>query len=626
MKQTLKNIIRGVEGASLTERRLHHVYVTVVLIGFFVANGIFALLLAADSCATLLLPAVYESYFAHPPLVLLNILPAVLLGLLGLFLTGRAWAAYLISAVPTIGCALINYYKIQLRGDPVLAADIRVIRTAGGIASHYHFIITRLMLYIAFGALLMLLFSIFLLPNAHRGWKVRLAGVLACLALAPVLYTQVYLDDELYEKTTNNDAIHYVWSELETFVSRGFWYPFLRSIPDAFPEVPEGYNARGADAILARYAGADIPADEKVNVVGVMLEAFCDLTDYPMLAELDGVQELYAPLHELEAQSVSGNLLTNIFAGGTVDSEWGFLTGYSHHSEFRANTDSYVRYFKAQGYDAVYRHPGFGWFYNRQNVNEYLGFDESVFTDNGFGDLVKVDVAPYHSDGVLFDYLLRDLSERDDSAAPLFSFSVSYQNHGPYGDNVLDDGVVNNAGTAWSDATRGILDHYLRGVRETITELRRFVDGLEALDKPVVLVVYSDHKPWLGNNNSVYLELGVSLDTGTTEGFYNYYSTPYLIWANPAAKRVLGSDFTGKGADVSPCFLMPELFDLCGWDGPAFMALSREVRAQTPLVHTKERFLLDGELCSREWLPEDLRALYLDYRRVEYRLENLPIP
>ena len=69
---------------------------------------------------------------------------------------------------------------------------------------------------------------------------------------------------------------------------------------------------------------------------------------------------------------MSGNLLTNIFAGGTVDTEWGFLTGYSQHQDFTKATDSYVWYFDRQGYQTRGGHPGFGWFYDRENVNQYL--------------------------------------------------------------------------------------------------------------------------------------------------------------------------------------------------------------------------------------------------------------
>ena len=78
--------------------------------------------------------------------------------------------------------------------------------------------------------------------------------------------------------------------------------------------------------------------------------------------------QVYAPWHELERQAVSGDLLTNIFAGGTVDSEWAFLTGYSTHDEFRKDTDSYVWYLRDQGYQTFGSHPGFGWLdvYKRQ--------------------------------------------------------------------------------------------------------------------------------------------------------------------------------------------------------------------------------------------------------------------
>ena len=104
--------------------------------------------------------------------------------------------------------------------------------------------------------------------------------------------------------------------------------------------------------------------------MGVMLEAFCDLTDFDALAGFDTVQEVYAPWHALEEQSLSGRLLTNIFAGGTVDTEWGFLTGASEHDEYRGATGSYVRYFTAQGYAAHYAHPGYSWFYDRERVND----------------------------------------------------------------------------------------------------------------------------------------------------------------------------------------------------------------------------------------------------------------
>ena len=96
-----------------------------------------------------------------------------------------------------------------------------------------------------------------------------------------------------------------------------------------------------------------------------------------------------------------------------------------HRIEHRKDTDSYVWYFRGQGYDTIYHHPGYGWFYNRQNVNDYLGFQRQWFTANHYGALVDPQSAIYHSDDVLVDGILSDLRDRFTEGDWAFSFSVS---------------------------------------------------------------------------------------------------------------------------------------------------------------------------------------------------------
>ena len=131
-----------------------------------------------------------------------------------------------------------------------------------------------------------------------------------------------------------------------------------------------------------------------------------------------------------------------------------------------------------------------------------------------------------------------------------------------------------------------VLNHYLYLVRDTADRLTGLLDFLERQEEPVVLFLYGDHKPWMGYSGSIYEELGISLDTSTTEGFLNYYATWYAIWANPAAKEVLGHDFVGQGPDLSPCFLMNEVFELCGWEGSAYMQAQKEAADALPVLHT----------------------------------------
>lgn len=607
------------ENAGRAMRCVHRVWVFLWLTAFGLGIGLLSLYLTANSYAGIDAQALWASYMKLPLLVVMNLLLPLLVVYLGFFLFARPWAAYLLSAVPFLGLALASYYKIQLRGDPVLASDLRLIRTAGGIMGNYTFELTEPVKLVIAGFAGMLILSLVLLRRERMSRHERLAGLMLLLSLTLAGGFELYPDADIYEKTANNSLIN-PWSEVEIYLSRGTTYPFLYSVQDMLPDAPSGYRESEATGTLAEYENADIPEEQKITFVGIMLEAFSDLTDFPVLDEVPAIHKIYEPLHELEERSVSGRLLTNIFAGGTVDTEWGYLTGYSEHEEFRSPVNTYVRYFKSQGYDALYRHPGYSWFYNRSNVNEYLGFDECVFNDTGFGDLISISDALYHSDKVLVDYLLNDIDSRTETDDPLFLFSVSYQNHGPYPSETYWEEYVTPEMTGWSMESCCVINNYLAGIRSTINEMCRMTEELEARKEPIVFVFFGDHKPWMGNGNSVYTEMGINMDVSTLDGFYNYYATPYVIYANQAARDLLGNDFAEPGGDFSPCFLMAKVFDECGWEGPGFMQLQREMREVSPLMSSGGWRMQNGQLTMElDGTAEDENGRYL---RAQYYIET----
>ena len=367
--------------------------------------------------------------------------------------------------------------------------------------------------------------------------------------------------------------------------------------------------------------------------MGVMLEAFADLTDFPAVAEQPGVAEIYQPLHDLESHSIHGNLLTDVFGGGTCITEWASLTGSNAYLSFltdiRRNEDSYVWYLRSQGYHTVYTHPNVKWMYNRQNIIPWLGFEETRFYEDAFEGKVTQTDAMIRSDDLLFNLLLEDVVEHStqNEEMPLFSFSVSYQNHGAYSASELAwEEVFPEAESGLGHESWVILNNYLGGVSYTIQQITHFVDELESCDEPYVFYLFGDHKPWLGNDLYIYRELGINLDLSTFEGYRNYYSTPYLIWANSAAKEALGKEFVGEGGEFSPCFLMQELFDACGWDGPGFMKISREMRNRSPLISFHNAFLEDGQLTttlSPGMAEAYEKYLFVQYYRKQHGLETL---
>ena len=606
---------RPEDGLSAPRRAAFWLWNGLLMLGAALALGLLCLMLAPAQYGWEL----FYDYLDHPALVALNLLPPVVLMALLYGLSGRAWLAYALTSLPVLGLAAANAYKMFFRDDPVIAADLLLLGEAGNMAGKYQlFLFGKLA-----AALGCALVSALLLALLARGrplgrFRAGIAGTaLACAAALSPLYAS----DQVYQDNANEEHIN-KWSVTQQYVSRGLLYPFLHSVKDAFPRPPEGYDQREAEGWLAQFEDGAIPEGKKVNIVGIMLEAF---TDFSQFEEIQFSQDVYAIWHALEAEGYSGALLSNIFAGGTVNTERAFLTGVADGNyDYRGEAPSYVRYLKGQGYRATGSHPSYNWFYNRQNVNAYLGFDSYRFTEDYFGPVYGADPV-LNDDGFLPD-LTRTVLEQLEQDAPLFSFSVTYQGHGPYGDRECwwgePEDFFTNPGL--DDASRYILSNYLGSVMATQRYLSDMVDAFRASDEPIVLVVFGDHKPWLGNGNSVYHALGVNLDQDSREGFYNYWSTPYLIWANGAAKAAVGRDIAGEGPDISPCFLMNVLFEQLGWTGDAYMQAADQCRAQLPVIHSHGVRLTAGGELTAQLPPEQAelarRLLCLSYCRAHQTL------
>ena len=599
------------DGFSKQDRVIYWCWNVLMLVLGAVTLGVLSLMLAPGSYGWEL----FGDYWGFPVVILLNLLPPVLLALLLYAAVGRTWIALLITALPVLGLSLGSYYKLFFRDDPVIASDLTILAEAGKMAGQYHlFVDFRVGLAVVCTAVFVVALALF--ARGRPGWKLRLgfAGVGLCAALALI---PVYGDDAVYNKIQNYEHISR-WSSTQQYISRGLLYPFLHSVKDALPDPPEGYSEKEAAALLAQYEDGEIPEDKKVNVVGVMLEAFNDFSIYD---QIEMQTDLYAIYHRLEEESYTGNLVTNIFAGGTVDTERAFLTGMGPKDiNYRSNTSSYVWYLKNQGYRASGDHPSNNWFYNRVNINSYLGFDEYRFSEDHYYDITGSTTA---FDNIFFQEVTASITDQIywGGGVPVFSFSVSYQGHGPYSDNICWWGEVENyiANYDMEETDRTILANYLGSVLSTQVYLSGMIDACRFSDEPIVVVAFGDHKPWLGNGNTVYNALDISLKGDTKESFYNCWSTRYMIWANDAAKKAIGNDLVGEGPDISPCFLMNVLFDQLGWEGDAYMQAVDECWREVPVIHVQNRYVTaDGELKGAADLTEEQAALVQRFRCLEY--------
>ncbi len=590
VKTRFFSILHARDAADLSgrERVLFYLWNGLILLLSSAVLAVLSLSLAYGTEAYPRSATVFRNYFIHFSLFLLNWLPIFLFQLLMYGLFRRQWLAYLLTSLLFLLASVGHYYKMKFRYEPFLFSDLSFIGAALEVAGDYDMMPgKRVLLVIAAipaGTLL-----VWLLAKGRPGKKLRLGLSLAVLVSVFPLWRFVYISDAIYDDpSVLPPYIVPNWKQ-QVSMTKGFVYPFIHSILP--PRVPENYDVAATAALLSSYSDAGIPADRQVNLLILQLEGFSDLETMGIPGISPEAYELY---HALEAESCAGRLICNVNGGNTINTERCFLTSGYYLTDYSSRSYSNVRYLLSQGYTAVGSHPNTPNYYARAGVNKSLGFEDYWFLNTHYQGDREAD--GWYLDRDLFPEVLRQFRELTGQGKKVFSFNVTTQGHSPYESEAFLYDTLYWPGEGASDYARYVLNNYLGSVRETQEALLALVDELRDDPEPAVLLVYGDHKPWMGDNASVLQELGIDISPATQEGFLNYYSTRYLIWANDAAQEMLGDDLAGQGPDVSVCFLMNLLFDKLGWKGSAFNQFCEDIRRTLPVVTSNGYYYENGRL------------------------------
>ena len=549
----------------------------------------------------------FNSYYKSFELIALNIMPIVIFMILIYVLSNKMWLSFLISNILFVAASLVNKFKLSYRGDPFTFMDIKLFNESLEMTKRYEIKFTLNIILILAGIVIITLFLKKFFKYKINLKKNRISIFLIILLVSTISFKDIYLDEVRYKRLGDQSLIN-IWSAPQQFQSKGFIYPFLYSIKDSKEIKLEDYDENKAKKDLNKYTYADIKDDKKVNVVGIMLEAYNDFSKFETI-EVD--EEVYENFHSIQENSLHGKLVTNVFAGGTIDTERGFLTGYYDHPKYATNTESFTRYFKEQGYRTKAMHPNYGWFYDRINVNERLGFDSFDYYENKYEKEQEV----FLDDVDFFKHITDDYEQSRDKAEPYFNFSVTYQNHGPYDNTKIYEKEYLKRKPEYNDSDYNIVNNYLYGISETDKALKNLTNYFELEKEPVVVVLFGDHNPWLGEDSTAYDMMDINIDFSTEEGFLNHFQTPYIIWGNKAAKEQLDKPFNEELEDISPNFLMPQMFEYIGWQGDEYMQYLTELKKNIDVNH--ELFFKENGEYTEE-LTKENNAKYQDFRNVEY--------
>ena len=536
------------------------------------------LLLISFTFTTVYLDTVMISnYLSDIKLLILNLFPILLIILILLFATKRLWLSFSLTSALVFIIGIINKTKLYYRDDVFKVEDITLFKEAFIMTSRYDIIIR----WYTIVSIIACFITVLLLKKYYKKLDLKnrysVIATILLLIISVFTYQKVYTNAEIYNSVGNTANIN-VWIATRQSQIRGLIYPFVYSATEILDNKPLDYNEEEIKDILSNYTYDDIPENKKVNIIAIMLEAYNDFSKFDSITFTDDV---YEKLHEIEENSLHGNIIVDIFGGGTISTERHFITGLYEFPSFRKETNSYARYFKKQGYIVEAMHPIYGAFYNRNTINANLGFDNYWNYENKFSAYKGWDGIA--ADREIYSEIMKGLEEANNNGSFYFNFTVTYQNHGPYSTAPAPATYIENY--EYSNEAYNMFNTYLTGIKDSNEALYDLVEYLDNYNEPTILIFFGDHNPYLGEENYVYSELGINMDLSTIDGFENYYSIPYVIHANNSAKEILKKDFVGELDTISPNYLMNELFEYIGYEGDEYLKYTSELKKKIEVIN-----------------------------------------
>ncbi|WP_407313525.1 LTA synthase family protein [Desulfosporosinus sp. SB140] len=421
----------------------------------------------------------------------------------------------------------ISREKFIAKGSPLIPSDFSLAKEAIEISARFKDVYIWLSL-IALGIVVLIVLILKFTPHENYKWRQKTAVFLIAAAMVTFFYTKFGSIEETFSLELIN------LSQRMNYDENGMMLGFFLNAEYLKVQVPSEYQESTIQQIVDTTKKTySTDPNFKPNIIFVMSEAFWDPT---LLKNVSFNKDPIPFFHSLQKSQTSGTMLSPVYGGGTANTEFEALTGFS--TQFLpSGSIPYAQYvnkpvealptiLQRQGYATSAIHTYDNWFYNRNNVYKELGFDKFVSKEFFNNPEYK---GQYIRDTELSQKVLDEVKE---TKQPDFIYAVSMQNHGPYSDVESPQNTVYCTDSNLSVASKAMLDNYSNSVADVDQSIKQLIDGLKQIDQPTVVIFYGDHLPMLGDDYSVYKEAGFIKGDNSYQDYLNLHSVPFVTWNN----------------------------------------------------------------------------------------------
>lgn len=546
----------------------------------------------------------------------LNILIYSIILAIAYAITNRTQYATIITMTVAMLLGTANYFVVDFRGIPVLVQDLLSIGTAANVAGGYLYEPDMWMLWAVtmFAAIAGLMLGL----KPYKGFTLKkrwIPVLIAVIGLVGGYY--FFVGSDSVSKIGVEDS---QWKPQLTYNRNGTALSFLISWKYIKTEKPKGYSVSAVEDIVKDFksdkTSKDSAKKKKLpNIITIMNES---LADFEYDGKLETTEDYMPFLRSMKKDTVRGHLYVSIEGANTANSEFEFLTGSSmaffapravpYNNLIKGIVPSLPRTLAAQGYagcDAYHPYLRSGW--NRPNVYASMGF-KNFYSQEHY---INAEYARnFISDKSNMEQIIKDFeASKKQSKDPFYMFNITVQNHGGYvGQRGRIDTKVKVKTSGLSTEEN---NQYMTLAKMSDDAFKILVDYFKKSDEPTIILMFGDHQPPLVEEFYETL-FGKPQNEFTTEDTANWYSTPYIIWAN--------YDIKEKDNENMSCnYLSSYLLKMIGADMTGFNKYLLNLKKKLPVM-TALFYQGDDKVWHESDQVSNYTSLIQDYSKVQYNM------
>ena len=429
--------------------------------------------------------------------------------------------------------SILQFYITKFRGDPIQFADLANIPSCFEIKSEYKITPEIMSVYaiINFAAIIFFLIITDIKPSSKKS---RIIGIVPASALCAALILGGRFAFDMGIKN-RYITLNFSGSEnLETYQKVGFNLMFYFDGMYNRIQIPDDYSDEKAEEILSEYK-TEKP-DKKPTVIAVMNESFAD---FEHIGEFETNKDFMPNYHKLQKEAVTGYVTVSAYGGYSCNSEYEFLTGNTLgflpsgsavFTQYLKNTqDSLVSYLNDIGYYTLALSPCSDGLWNIGSAYKNLQFQTMIYNCGNNVRNAKYINGNFSDESL---YKIIESKYKNKNGRPMFLWTATMQNHGPY-DKKDKDGTVDHE-ISIKDYDSFEAEQYINSIYQSDKALGELIHFFRNEDEEVIIVMFGDHYPHIMDFTEHLYGCGVS--SLSTKDYSRLHQTPFLIWSNKGTK------------------------------------------------------------------------------------------